>query len=212
MLPELTDKQRFFLNFIRQWLAREGSPPSLRQAAQVLGISHSAVAQHLKTLEEKGFLRRGGRYSRRIVLLDRSGREETEGRGREVPVVGRIAAGLPMYAQPEWEGSVVVDRDLFRGENLFALRIQGDSMIGAGILDRDLAVCLPRQFARNGEIVVALLNNEEATVKRFFLQAGRVELRPENSRYEPRFYGFDQILIQGRVIGIVRGPEQTAGL
>jgi len=85
-------------------------------------------------------------------------------------------------------------------------------MIRAGILDGDLAVCQPRQFARNGEIVVALLDNEEATVKRFFLHSDRVELRPENTSYQPKSYGFDRILVQGKVIGIVRGPEQMGGI
>lgn len=210
MSAQLSDKQRSFLNFLEDWIDRTGRAPSLRQAAQALGISHAAVAQYLRVLEEKGLLRREGRYSRRISLLNRAGRAGAGERSREVPVIGRIAAGLPMYAQPEWEGTVVVDRSLFKSPSLFALRIKGDSMIRAGIRDGDMAICEPRQFARNGEIVVALLDGEEATVKRFFLGPEQVELRPENSDYEPEFYDFDRILIQGKVVGLIRGPEGMA--
>jgi repressor LexA len=125
-------------------------------------------------------------------------------RWREIPIIGRVTAGLPMYAQTEWDGSTVLDATVFRGQNLFALRIQGDSMKDAGILDGDLAICEPRQYARNGEIVVALINNEEATVKRFFLRKTHIELRPENTDYPFLRYGFSDVLIQGNVIGIQR--------
>jgi len=207
---QLSDKQQSFLTFLEDWIDRAGRAPSLRQAAQALGISHAAVAQYLRTLEEKGCLQREGRYSRRIRLLHRPGRAAAGERGREVPVIGRIAAGLPMYAQPEWEGSVVVDRSLFKSPDLFALRIKGDSMVQAGIRDGDMAICEPRQFARNGEIVVALLDGQEATVKRFYLRPTQVELRPENSGYEPRLYDFDRVLVQGKVVGLIRGPEGMA--
>jgi repressor LexA len=120
-------------------------------------------------------------------------------------VVGRVTAGLPLYAQQEWEGSLVLDSDLYRGQHLFALRVRGDSMRGAGILDGDMAVCTPRQYAENREIVVALIHEEDATVKRFFLHRDHVELRPENPDYPVMRYGFDEVLIQGRVIGIQRG-------
>ena len=99
--------------------------------------------------------------------------EKERGSGRELPIIGQITAGLPMYAQQEWDGSVVVDERLFRGENLFCLRISGDSMRNAGIFDKDLVVCEPRQYAENGEIVAVLIQNEEATV-RAFLPAARL--------------------------------------
>ena len=114
-----------------------------------------------------------------------------------------------MYAQQEWNGSVLVDRRLFPGQNLFALKVRGDSMKNAGILDRDLAICEPRQYARNNEIVVALIHHEEATVKRFFLHEDRIELRPENPEFNIQYYEFEAILIQGRVMGIIRSPQGT---
>ena len=131
---------------------------------------------------------------------------------RAVPVIGRVAAGLPLYAQQEWAGSVQVDSAVFRGDNLFALRVQGDSMRDAGILEGDLAICEPRQFAANGEIVVALVGGEEATVKRFFYRGDHIELRPENDRHPVQTYTLGEVLIQGKVIGIQRGPEQMAAL
>ena len=125
-------------------------------------------------------------------------------RWREVPIVGNIAAGLPLYAQQEWGGSVVIDSTLYGGPNLFALQVRGDSMKNAAILDGDLVICEPCQFAENGEIVVALINFEEATVKRFFRGEKHIELRPENPDYKAIRYDFNEIQIQGRVIGVQR--------
>jgi repressor LexA len=208
MHPELTPKQKKFLGYLQKEIIRTGKAPSLRQAAEEMGISHAAIAQLIKTLEEKGFIKRQGRYSRVIYLLNRVKKISAIQRSLEIPIIGRITAGLPMYAQEEWEGSLVVDSGIYRGRNLFALRIKGDSMKNAGILDGDLAICEPRQFAQNGEIVVALINKEEATVKRFFLHKQYVELCPENENFHPRQYGFSEVLIQGKVIGIHRGPEE----
>jgi len=204
MQLSLTPKQQRVLDYLQQEIASNGQAPSLRRAATDLGVSHAAIAQILKTLEEKGYLKREGRYSRTIYLLNQAREPGALQRWREIPIIGRVTAGLPMYAQTEWDGSTVLDATAFRGQNLFALRIQGDSMKDAGILDGDLAICEPRQYARNGEIVVALINNEEATVKRFFLRQTHIELRPENTDYPFLRYGFSDVLIQGNVIGIQR--------
>jgi repressor LexA len=162
------------------------------------------VARTLRVLEEKGAVRRSGRYGRTVHLLNRAREVAALQRGRDVPIVGRIAAGLPMYAQADWDGSITVDAELFRGQNLFALRVRGDSMQGAGILDGDLVICEPRQYAQNGEIVAALIRGEEATVKRFFRRAAHIELRPENPGHAPMRYGFGEVLVQGKVIGLQR--------
>jgi repressor LexA len=207
MQPSLTEKQQRVLDYLQHEIAGSGQAPSLRRAATDLGVSHAAIAQILKTLEEKGYLKREGRYSRTIYLLNQAREPAALQRWREIPIIGRVTAGLPMYAQTEWDGSTVLDATVFRGQNLFALRIQGDSMKDAGILEGDLAICEPRQYAQNGEIVVALINNEEATVKRFFLRKTHIELRPENTDYPSLRYGFSDVLIQGNVIGIQRGPD-----
>ena len=206
----LTRRQREFFDYLRSRMEAGQDAPSLRTAAEELGVSHTAVAGLLQTLQDKGWLRREGRYSRSLVLLDPG--TPDPGGVRAVPIIGRVAAGLPLYAQQEWAGSVLVDSTVFRGDNLFALRVQGDSMRDAGILEGDLAICEPRQFATNGEIVVALIGGEEATVKRFFYRGDHIELRPENDRHPVQTYTLGEVLIQGKVIGIQRGPEQMAAL
>ncbi len=208
MRQKLTNKQQNFLDYLEEELNKSGAIPSLRVAAEQLHISHAAVAQFIKTLERKGYLKREGRYSRNIYLLNHLRQPEAKQRWREVPIIGKITAGMPIYAQQEWDGSVVVDGEVYRGQNLFALRVHGDSMKDAGILNEDLVICEPRQYAGNGEIVVALIQFEEATVKRFFLHEGGIELRPENDNYEAVRYPFSDVMVQGKVIGVQRGPEQ----
>jgi repressor LexA len=205
----LTEKQEMFFDYLKQRLQQDGRVPSLREAARELGISHTAVAQLLAQLEKKNMVAREGRYSRTIRVLPANAARSPRSTGREIPVVGQVMAGLPMYAQQEWDGSVIVDGNLFGGENLFCLRISGDSMQGAGIFDRDLVICEPRQYAENNEIVAVLIHSEEATVKRFFLQPGGIELHPENDAYPVMHYGFGEILVQGKVIGVIRGPHPS---
>ena len=196
----LTEKQQDFFAYLKRRLRDEGQLPSLRQAAKELAISHNAVAQLLAQLEKKGLVAREGRYSRTLRLLPEDSRPERS-LGRELPIIGRVTAGMPMYAQQEWAG-----------ESLFCLRISGESMCGAGIFDGDLAICEPRQYAENGEIVAVLLHQEEATVKRFFLRPDCIELHPENSDYPVMHYGFSEVLVQGKVVGIVRGPHPSFSL
>ena len=208
---ELTPRQKDFWDYLNNCLGNQGKIPSLRKAADDFGVSHAAIASLFRALQDKGWLRRDGRYSRTVIVQNEYTAEQSS-TGRMIPIIGRVAAGLPLYAQQEWAGSILVDGSVFRGEHLFALRVQGDSMKDVGILNGDLAICEPRQYAANGEIVVALVNNEEATVKRFFFKGDFIELKPENSAYPVMSYGLGEILIQGKVIGIQRGPEQLAAL
>jgi repressor LexA len=208
MTSQPTPTQQRLLDYLRRKIASDGRVPSLREAASDLAVSHAAVARTLRVLESKGLLKREGRYGRTVHLLNRAREVSALQRGRDVPIVGRIAAGLPMYAQADWDGSITVDAELFRGQNLFALRVRGDSMKGAGILDGDLVICEPRQYAQNGEIVAALIHGEEATVKRFFRRTDHIELRPENPGRPPMRYGFDEVLVQGKVIGLQRTIER----
>lgn len=207
----LTSRQREFYDYLHNRITNGEGSPSLRQAATDLNISHTAIASLLHSLEEKGWIQREGRYSRNITLLNSYLLPAASGM-RRVPIIGKVAAGLPLYAQQEWAGTVLVDAGIFKVTHLFALRVQGDSMQKVGILDGDLAICEPRQFATNGEIVVALINNEEATVKRFFYQGDHIKLQPENDSYPEMIYGLGEVLIQGKVVGIQRGPEQMAAL
>ncbi len=207
MRAPLTPKQQRVYDYLEKVLSTTGTTPSLRAMADQLSISHAAVAQILKTLEEKAYIRRQGRYSRTLHLCGPGGQAGALHRQREIPIIGRITAGLPLYAHQEWEESLLIDQALYPAPDLFALRVQGFSMKNAGILDRDIAICTPRQYAQNREIVVALLHGEEATIKRFFLHDDAIELRPENPEFKPRRYPFDAVLIQGKVVGIIRPPQ-----
>ncbi len=199
----LTEKQQTFFTYLQKKLTENGCAPSLREAADDLGVSRNAVAQLIGQLERKKVIEREGRYSRSIRILPERPLGKRD-RVRELPVVGQITAGLPMYAQQEWDGSVLVDGTMFSGNNLFCLRIRGNSMQDSGILNGDLVICEPRQYAENGEIVAVLIGEEEATVKRFFLGDNYIELRPENKTFEPVRYPFSEIMVQGKVVGVIR--------
>jgi len=211
MPDRLTPTQQRLLEYLQRKISTDGRVPSLREASADMNVSHAAVARTLRVLESKGFVKREGRYGRTVYLLNRAREVAALQRGRDLPIVGRITAGLPMYAQTQWDGSVTVDAEIFRGPNLFALRVRGDSMKAAGILDGDLVICEPRQYARNGEIVVALIGGEEATVKRFYLHADHIELRPENPAYASMRHGFGEVLVQGKVVGLLRTMTSASG-
>lgn len=207
---DLTDRQQRFYEYLAKKIREDGRAPSLREAAMEMGVSHNAVAQLMSQLEKKGIVERQGHYSRSIRLLPEEERPRVEAaRGRELPVIGQITAGLPMYAQQEWDGTVLVDNALFPGNNLFCLRIKGDSMRNAGILNGDLVICEPRQYAENGEIVAVLVHGEEATVKRFFLYPDHIEMRPENEAYPVMRYQFSELLVQGKVVGVIRSEQSV---
>lgn len=206
-MDELSPKQQRCLNYLAQEIDKNGHAPSLRQAARDLGISHAAVAQQIKALTQKGYVIRTGHYSRDIKVLKKGNLPQELSSLRETPIIGDVAAGLPMYAQQEWDGTIKLDPDYFHGDNLFSLRVKGNSMQDAGILSGDLVICEPRQFAQNGEIIVALIHNEEATVKRFYLKESCVELHPENTDFSVMSYGFEEVMVQGKVVGVIRTPE-----
>ena len=198
----MTPKQERTLEYFEEAIRKAGRAPSLRRAAADLGISHTAVSQFLQALEAKGLLKRSGKYGREIELIHPDRMPSSDDNWRKVPIIGKINAGLPLYAQQEWAGAVIVDGNIYQATNLFALRVGGDSMQDAGILDRDIVICEPRQYAENGEIIVALIRNEEATVKRFYLRKNYVELRPENRKYTPVKYRFGEVMVQGKVVGV----------
>ena len=140
MQQMLTQNQQKVFDYLKQKIEDTAVSTSLREEAADLEISHAAVAQTLKTLENKEYIRRAGRYSRTIHILDNAGDLHTAQRQKQIPVIGHITAGIPMYAQQEWEGQLVVDAKIYQGQNLFALKIHGDSMKNAGIFDQDMAI------------------------------------------------------------------------
>lgn len=200
---ELTRRQQEILDFIRSEIHRRGYPPSVREIGEAVGLSSSStVHSHLAALEAKGFIRRDPTKPRALEVLDFRDTESAVDMGRvdAVPVVGRVAAGEPILAAENIEQTLPLPRE-FAGEQTFILRVHGDSMIEAGILDGDFVVVRQQSVANNGEIVVAMLD-DGATVKTFYREPTRVRLQPENRSMEPIYTRDVQIL--GKVVALFR--------
>ena len=193
MMRPISDKQKQILAFIREYTAEQGYPPSVREIGAAVGLrSPSTVHSHLKRLQELGYLEKDEHKTRAITLAGRSD-------ATEIPLLGRVAAGMPILAVEEAEGTLHVDLD--RGGTYFALRIRGDSMIEAGILDGDYIVVRSQNYAQEGQIVVAVIE-DEATCKRIEKRDGHVWLMPENEAYEP--IPGDNAYIIGVVAKVIR--------
>jgi repressor LexA len=204
----VTEKQLRILDVIREFSAEHGYPPSVREIGEAVGLSSSSTVQsHLKTLERRGLLWRDPTKPRALRAGERARpavAEPAAERGPEValiPVVGRVAAGVPITAAENLEETFVLPAAFVRRTGTFMLRVKGDSMIDAAILDGDLIVVDPKPDATDGEIVVAMIDGE-ATVKRFYREAGRIRLQPENSTMAPIYA--EDVTIVGRVEAVVR--------
>ncbi|MDR3563508.1 MAG: transcriptional repressor LexA [Negativicutes bacterium] len=197
----LSSRQQQILDYIRETSRAKGYPPSVREIGEAVGLSSSStVHSHLARLEELGFIRRDPTKPRAIEVLD-----ETSWRQKSitpVPLIGRVTAGQPILAIENIEETYPIPTDLIGDENIFMLAVQGDSMINAGILDGDYVFVRDQDTARNGEIVVALIDDEEATVKRFFREKDTVRLQPENSCMDPIYSR--NVSILGKVVGVFR--------
>jgi repressor LexA len=206
--PVLTERQRQILDFLTKYTDAHGYPPTVREIGEAVGLaSPSTVHAHLANLERAGLLKRDPTKPRAIELRrEPKAPAVPESDVRKLPLVGEVAAGGPLLAEDNIEDYLAVPEPLSRGGEEFLLRVKGDSMINAGILDGDIAVVQRTQDARDGEIVVALAGDDEsadeATMKRFFREEGRVRLQPENDALEPIYAAHVQIL--GKVIGVFR--------
>jgi len=200
-----TERQQRILEVIRDFTAERGYPPSVREIGERVGLSSSSTVQsHLKTLERRGLLHRDPTKPRALVPANGSRTHDSEGTDRRVahlPVVGKVAAGVPITAVENVEDTFALPSGFVRDPGAFILRVSGNSMIDAAILDGDLIVVRPSADAKNGEIVVAMLDGE-ATVKRFYREAGRIRLQPENQALEPIYA--DDVTIVGRVEAVIR--------
>lgn len=182
-MKQLTERQQQVLDIIRRHLAKSGQSPTVREIAKELGVRSTCTAhKHLAALEKKGLITKSAYGYRSIELPGEYSPRQT--RFVSVPLVGRIAAGQPLLAAENIDGFIPIPSDMAQGEDFFALKVQGDSMRDAGIFHGDIIVARQQSTANNGDIVVALLE-DEATVKKFFRENGHIRLQPENPAYAP---------------------------
>jgi repressor LexA len=197
----LTKRQREILDYLNEFIQQHGYAPSLEEVGRRFNLSSLAtVHKHLTNLQEKGFIRRAWNRSRSVELLpSRSG-----GRAVELPMLGYVAAGMPIEAVATSE-SIAVPETLVSGKrDTYVLRVRGDSMIDEQIRDGDWVVVEDRRAADNGEMVIALVSGQDATLKKFYKEGGRVRLQPANPTMEPIVVDPDAVQIQGVVVGVMR--------
>jgi repressor LexA len=203
----LTDRQRSVLDFLRDFLKDNGYPPTIREIAGHFDLrSPRGVQDHLEALERKGYIRRARERSRGIELLELAVRRAPgPSNVLRLPLIGRVAAGLPVLSEENIEEWIEVDASFAAREGNFLLKVVGDSMVDAHILDGDTIVVSPQETARDGEIVVALVD-DEATVKTFYKEPGGIRLQPENARLEPIWVpaGSAEVRIIGKVVAVMR--------
>ena len=207
MSEALTPRQREILNVISTGMQERGYPPSVREIGEAVGLnSPSTVHNHLNTLQKMGFLRRDPTKPRALeVRFDTNSEVAMERRpSRHVPLIGEVAAGTGLLAQQNVEDLIPLPTD-FTGEGeLFMLRVRGDSMIDAGILDGDFVVARQQQTADNGDIVVAGIPGDEATVKTFKKSGNKITLVPANPTMEPMVFTSDEVSVFGKVVTVMR--------
>ncbi|WP_434799734.1 transcriptional repressor LexA [Terrisporobacter vanillatitrophus] len=209
MYMDLTNKQAMIFEFIKEQQLAKGYPPSVREICTAVGLkSTSTVHSHLNKLEKLGYIRRDPTKPRAIEILNSNSLGDVTGMNQEIipiPVVGQITAGEPILAEQNIEEYIPLPSNLIQGKDNFILKVKGESMIGAGILDKDYVIVDRNNHASNSQIVVALINGEYATVKRFFKEDRLVRLQPENEF-------MDSIILDERnieIVGIVRGVFRT---
>ncbi|GAB7388025.1 transcriptional repressor LexA [Bacillaceae bacterium] len=204
-MVKLSNRQKAILDFIKKEVKEKGYPPSVREIGEAVGLaSSSTVHGHLARLEKKGLIRRDPTKPRAIEVLHHDEEEVNarETRIAKVPVVGKVTAGEPITAVENVEEYFPLPLDLVGDDTVFMLKVQGDSMIEAGIFDGDYVIVRQQQVADNGDIVVAMTEEDEATVKRFYKEKNHIRLQPENPNLEPIL--LPHVTILGKVIGVYR--------
>jgi repressor LexA len=201
MPPVIYYKQKEILEFIKQYIAANGSAPKLREIADAIGVSSLAtVHEHLQALEKKGLIKRNPGGARGIELADYV---PEPAQAVEVPVLGYVAAGQPIEPYHDPNATIDIPPSMFSSNRrIFTLRVRGNSMIEAGILDGDYVVLAQQNYAKDGDIIVGLLDNGMATLKRYFKEKTRIRLEPANQSMSPIYA--KNVWIQGKVIGVIR--------
>jgi repressor LexA len=201
-MNKLTETQQRVYQFITDWREARGFPPTVREIAEGLGFkSLNNVRQHLRLIEKKGFLKISSGKARGI---DVQFGQVASDNGFDVPLIGRVAAGTPIVAEENIEGTITLDRTLFKGDGLFTLRVRGESMQDIGVFDGDIAVVKQQQAAGDGEVVVAIVDGE-ATLKRFFKKDDKIVLHAENPSFSDIVVTSPKnVYIAGRLVGVIR--------
>lgn len=198
---KITDKQREILEYIKETILSKGYPPAVREICEAVRLkSTSSVHSHLETLEKNGYIRRDPTKPRTIEILD-DDFALTRREMVQVPMIGTVAAGAPILAEENIEDYLPIPAEMLPNKEVFMLKVKGDSMIEAGILNGDRVIVAKESTASNGEMVVALVD-DSATVKTFYKEDGHIRLQPENSSMEPII--LDEVQIIGKVIGLFR--------
>ncbi len=203
-MKNLTERQREILIFIKEEVLYKNYPPSVREICTAIGLrSSSTVHAHLRALEKKGYIKRDPTKPRAIELIQSESGQREEGAPKMVPIVGQVAAGVPLLAEENIERYMLVSEEIVKNDTVFMLHVKGESMKDAGILHGDLVIVRKQPSAENGEIVVALTEENEATVKRFYREDGFIRLQPENPDYSPLITR-NNVQVLGKVIGVLR--------
>jgi len=202
MTKPITQREEAILEVIKQTIRHKGYPPSVREIGQAVGLSSSSTVHgYLRKLERKGLLRRDPTKPRAIEVLDRTVSEKMDFDFLNIPILGKVSAGTPVLAIENQEGNLQLPLEFTGAGNFFLLKVKGRSMIEAGIFEGDLVLVRQQPIAENGDIIVALLE-EDATVKRFFREQEYIRLQPENKLLSPILVKDIQIL--GKVVGVIR--------
>lgn len=203
-MEKLSKRQQMIYDFIIAEVEMKGYPPSVREIAKAVGLaSSSTVHGHLERIENKGFIRRDPTKPRAIEIIDLDYSDVDKDTARYAPLIGKVTAGVPITAVENIEEYIPVpSSSANKSDNLFVLIVEGSSMINAGILDGDKVIVKQQTTANNGDIVVAMTDDEEATVKRFFKEKNHFRLQPENDSLDPIL--LDNVIILGKVIGLHR--------
>lgn len=198
---DLTNRQTEILSFLKSYAERYNLPPTIREISNEFAISPTTAFRHLKVLKRKGEIRQANRGSRSFEVDP--WKEKDSLKVVRVPILGRVSAGVPLLTEENFEGFLIIEKFLFQQTPLFGLRIRGDSMTGAGILNGDYVIAVSQPQAENGDIVIACLYNE-FTVKRLRFKNKKWWLTPENSRYKSIVLDTETLQIQGKVVGVQR--------
>jgi repressor LexA len=199
-MKELTERQKEVLSFIAGYINEHNYPPTIREIGDFFSISVKGAHDHVTALKKKGVLKQVDKRSRTMELVGEG--KTSLNRLVEIPMLGTVAAGVPILAEENWDGTIQINEALLKkNRKYFALKVRGDSMVGAGIMDNDMAVIEKQSVAKNGEIVVAVVD-DAVTLKRFFRENKRIKLQAENPAYPPIYS--QNVRLLGRLVHIIR--------